>query len=60
MYHIVFSTAPLPTVDVYSDDYLEEEDSEDVTNSWAITATVPTSKSKVLNLCYVMILYIVF
>lgn len=50
---IVFSTAPLPTEDLYSSDYLEGEDSEDVTNSWAITATVSSSKNKVLNLCYI-------
>lgn len=47
---IVF--CPAQPVESMCNEVDEEEHSDDVTNSWAITATVPTSNSMVLNPCY--------
>ena len=46
--------------DVYSEEDLKVGDSDDVTNSWAITATVPSTNTKVFNPHYTVLLTIYF
>ena len=40
--------------DIVNEEELEVVDSDDVTNSWAITATAPTTNLKVFNLHYMI------